>query len=654
MACALPVMQDGREQRVARYNVTAVRAAAIFPDPPLRLNGEFLAFDSASAPVGAIPSFLVRRQFPRECGRMLVVDDDQGTLELRLIVLVFAMALRQGRVLVGVCREPQHTHIPCLYEPWSSCLPPSDWARAPSWDSKQVNGTLSMHSDATVVQLSLRGFARSTYYWGQSLRQARYGEWRELVPFLFTPRPWLRRVARCAAKFCATPMGTFTVHLSVRKLEPKREVISLLEDIFASFLPIPSLSVQSADNSLLHIVDTWADARQQRVFTCDLSNLSSAIQGEYPDSPVTRAVRMVIRSLVQVDISDDLQCRATDDCARMVADLMPHGGQLSGRVNGKAALVLALPCGAHGSACSPWRNDSYDPWSWHHPKEQDCKRAVAGRDQALLHINQMMAQGSRKTERSMRPPEEFPHIFHHVWFTWKTTTMPQHYVAYRESCLRLHPNYTFYLWSDDDNRDFLQKHYPWFVPFYDAYDQPVKMSDSVRFFLLHYYGGIYADLDVLCLKPMDSLLALERDRGSALLGQLGDSAKDARYSQNLPNALMISKRRSLYMLQCIRELVLRFSCTRFFEPMRDTGAEILHTVLHSSDLAASDQARALGAKIFFPIDWRGASWKNVSRRDRQKMHTDWLKPSFLLEAGLITEQSYTATFWTHGWKSWDR
>ena len=244
-------------------------------------------------------------------------------------------------------------------------------------------------------------------------------------------------------------------------------------------------------------------------------------------------------------------------------------------------------------------------------------------------------------------------MFHHVWFTWKSKTIPAHYAAYRESCRRLHPTYKFNLWTDSDNRDFLLANYPWFVPYYDSYDQPVKMSDAVRFFLLYHYGGIYTDLDVLCLKPLDDLLDAERRVSSTILGRLGDSGFDKRYAQNVPNALMISKPQSLFMLYCMRELVTRFSCTHFFEPMRDTGAEILHEVLRRRLLADSERAHVLDAARFFPIDWRGSAWKNVSRRDRQQFHSEWLRTEYLLANGMVTNQSYTATFWTHGWRSWE-
>ena len=135
--------------------------------------------------------------------------------------------------------------------------------------------------------------------------------------------------------------------------------------------------------------------------------------------------------------------------------------------------------------------------------------------------------------------DTFPRIFHHVWFTWYNTTMPSHYAAYRESCRKIHPSYKFRLWTDGENRDFLLAHYPWFVPYYDSYDQPVKMSDAIRYFLLYHYGGTYLDLDVLCLKNLDSLLDAERRGTSTLLGRLGERYRDRRDRRDIKNHVQI-------------------------------------------------------------------------------------------------------------------
>ena len=67
--------------------------------------------------------------------------------------------------------------------------------------------------------------------------------------------------------------------------------------------------------------------------------------------------------------------------------------------------------------------------------------------------------------------------------------------------MRLNPDWTFWLWTDEDNRELIRQHYPHFLSVYDGYDVKMKRIDAARIFYLHRYGGIYLDLDFTCLKP---------------------------------------------------------------------------------------------------------------------------------------------------------
>lgn len=62
------------------------------------------------------------------------------------------------------------------------------------------------------------------------------------------------------------------------------------------------------------------------------------------------------------------------------------------------------------------------------------------------------------------------------------------------------------LWTDASSRKFIAEHYPWFLDTFDAYTYPIQRADAIRYFVLHYYGGVYLDLDVGCLRPLDPLL----------------------------------------------------------------------------------------------------------------------------------------------------
>ena len=102
-----------------------------------------------------------------------------------------------------------------------------------------------------------------------------------------------------------------------------------------------------------------------------------------------------------------------------------------------------------------------------------------------------------------QPAGEIPHILHQ---TWKDENLPEQLRLWRRSWLEKHPDWTSHLWTDTDLRQLIQRHYAWFLPIYDHYPEQIMRVDAARCFILHYYGGVYADLDVECLRPIDALL----------------------------------------------------------------------------------------------------------------------------------------------------
>jgi hypothetical protein len=96
-----------------------------------------------------------------------------------------------------------------------------------------------------------------------------------------------------------------------------------------------------------------------------------------------------------------------------------------------------------------------------------------------------------------------PRIVHQ---TWKNATLPHDYARYRQTVLEHHPGWEHRLWTDTDNRLMIERHYPWFLTTYDGYKHNIERADAVRYFILLQHGGVYIDLDMECLKPIDPLL----------------------------------------------------------------------------------------------------------------------------------------------------
>ncbi|MCX5315199.1 glycosyltransferase [Streptomyces sp. NBC_00154] len=90
--------------------------------------------------------------------------------------------------------------------------------------------------------------------------------------------------------------------------------------------------------------------------------------------------------------------------------------------------------------------------------------------------------------------------------TWKDTDVPLEWQKWADSWRIHHPGWGYRLWTDADNRAFLQEHYPWFLPVYDGYPEAIMRADAIRYFLLDHFGGLYVDLDFECLKPVTEIL----------------------------------------------------------------------------------------------------------------------------------------------------
>jgi hypothetical protein len=121
-----------------------------------------------------------------------------------------------------------------------------------------------------------------------------------------------------------------------------------------------------------------------------------------------------------------------------------------------------------------------------------------------------------------------PRVIHQ---TWKTRDIPDRYQTFQENCQELHPDFSFRVWSDQDNALLIKTHYPEYEYVYYQLKRDIERVDFIRYVYLYHYGGVYLDLDIDCVKPIDDLMV---DR-TIVLGSLGPD-----FEHNIPNAIMMS------------------------------------------------------------------------------------------------------------------
>lgn len=123
---------------------------------------------------------------------------------------------------------------------------------------------------------------------------------------------------------------------------------------------------------------------------------------------------------------------------------------------------------------------------------------------------------------------DVPKIIHQ---SWKTTQLREDHEVWQQSWFDANPDWKYMFWTDLDNRQLVADFYPDLLYTYDILPKNISRADFVRALYMHKYGGVYADLDTWCLRPVDTLLTA--GPGIAYVAEMGP---DLTYAHNIPNA----------------------------------------------------------------------------------------------------------------------
>ena len=100
-----------------------------------------------------------------------------------------------------------------------------------------------------------------------------------------------------------------------------------------------------------------------------------------------------------------------------------------------------------------------------------------------------------------------PRIIHQVWLTSPDAgSVPTKFIDNVNSFLKHNPNWTYFFWTNAMVRALLNERYPELLPLYDSFNEIVVKGDMVRYILLYEFGGVYADFDVVCHRPLDIVI----------------------------------------------------------------------------------------------------------------------------------------------------
>jgi len=217
----------------------------------------------------------------------------------------------------------------------------------------------------------------------------------------------------------------------------------------------------------------------------------------------------------------------------------------------------------------------YDSWSSPYSAQWNGLRLeFKNRTRALKSALRRRRTSKGTREAAADAAWRIPRVLHQ---TWKTSRVPAKMMEYMASWRRLHPDWTFEFWDDARNRELVNTHFPQYLADYERMSG-IKRADVARIVMLYVQGGVYADIDVQAVRPLDELLeAAEDARAGVLLGEenfVHAVLLEKRESTWLvSNAVMASARQHPIWLQALREIFDNSWCGD--DPVQCTGPRLI-------------------------------------------------------------------------------
>ena len=180
--------------------------------------------------------------------------------------------------------------------------------------------------------------------------------------------------------------------------------------------------------------------------------------------------------------------------------------------------------------------------------------------------------GVNKSYQKQQPPSLIPRIIHH---TWDSTAVPRTFLPWMSSWTRHHPHWQHWFWTPEDIRCLFRRRYTRLAYLYESYATQLQRADVMRYFILHAFGGVYVDLDVESLRPLDLLLA----NRSCVLSEEPDEHVYLLHKQEKPNVMntiMACRPGHLLFKQLLSKLS---SYTGNSDPIVTTGPFYMNSVV---------------------------------------------------------------------------
>lgn len=101
---------------------------------------------------------------------------------------------------------------------------------------------------------------------------------------------------------------------------------------------------------------------------------------------------------------------------------------------------------------------------------------------------------------------KIPNIIHQIWIQGYNQ-IPEELKKYHDQCRLINNNFRYYFWDNIRIIKLLSKYFDKeYIELYNYYTIPSQKADLSKYAILYIYGGIYLDMDMICIKNLETFL----------------------------------------------------------------------------------------------------------------------------------------------------
>ena len=134
-----------------------------------------------------------------------------------------------------------------------------------------------------------------------------------------------------------------------------------------------------------------------------------------------------------------------------------------------------------------------------------------------------------------------PFWIHQIWWPFNEKAPQSAFEKYKVNIESWRKYHRYHLiWNKQQCHRLLSYRYPWFLNHWLSYPSEVQRCDSIRPFILHSFGGVYADMDTICYKSFSDLI----EQGPLIFANelgINEFVHDRLKISVLQNAIMIAR-----------------------------------------------------------------------------------------------------------------